>query len=185
MIYESHQPNPSCMLTAYPSLRSYTGDILNFGLAREQYCAKYPSKSESLRFVVVGDDVSVGKTQGEIVGRRYVNEYHRSSYAVIDSPFVTRGLAGTVLVYKIAGALANTGASLNDVHEVARFVADRIGTIAVGLEHCHVGTRSATPCKNKLSFARRSLVLVLRRATSRETRSRLEWVSKNIVRILL
>ncbi|CAE6466684.1 unnamed protein product [Rhizoctonia solani] len=99
-------------------VKSYTGDILNFGLAREQYCATNPSKINSLRFVVVGDDVSVGKKQGEIVGRR--------------------GLAGTVLVYKIAGALAQRGASLEDVHRVAQFVADRLGTIAVGLEHCHV-----------------------------------------------
>ncbi|QRW02920.1 dihydroxyacetone kinase [Ceratobasidium sp. AG-Ba] len=99
-------------------VKSYTGDILNFGLAREQYCASNPSKAKSLKFVIVGDDVSVGKTQGEIVGRR--------------------GLAGTVLVYKIAGALANKGASLDQVHAVAQFVADRTGTIAVGLEHCHV-----------------------------------------------
>ncbi|CAE6482064.1 unnamed protein product [Rhizoctonia solani] len=99
-------------------VKSYTGDILNFGLAREQYCAANPSKISSLKFVVVGDDVSVGKKQGEIVGRR--------------------GLAGTVLVYKIAGALAQQGASLEEVHGVAQFVADRLGTIAVGLEHCHV-----------------------------------------------
>jgi dihydroxyacetone kinase len=52
------------------ALRSYTGDILNFGLAREQYCAANPSKKNTLKFVVVGDDVSVGKKQGEIVGRR-------------------------------------------------------------------------------------------------------------------
>jgi hypothetical protein len=151
---------------------------LNFGLAREQYCAKYPSKSESLKFVVVGDDVSVGKTQGEIVGRRYVNQYHRRACAVTDYSFVKRGLAGTVLVYKIAGALANTGASLDEVHEVAQFVADRIGTIAVGLEHCHVSTRSATSCENKLTFMRRCLARVPRRATSRQMKSRLEWVSE-------
>ncbi|EUC59082.1 dihydroxyacetone kinase [Rhizoctonia solani AG-3 Rhs1AP] len=106
-------------------VKSYTGDILNFGLAREQYCAANPSKINSLKFVVVGDDVSVGKKQGEIVGRR--------------------GLAGTVLVYKIAGALAQRGASLEDVHRVAQFAADRLGTIAVGLEHCHVpGTESGS-----------------------------------------
>ncbi|KAJ1306662.1 hypothetical protein OPQ81_007657 [Rhizoctonia solani] len=99
-------------------VKSYTGDILNFGLAREQYCAENPSKINSLKFVVVGDDVSVGKKQGEIVGRR--------------------GLAGTILVYKIAGALAQQGANLEEVHGVAQFVADRLGTIAVGLEHCHV-----------------------------------------------
>ncbi|KAG8768219.1 Dihydroxyacetone kinase 2 [Ceratobasidium sp. 428] len=99
-------------------VKCYTGDILNFGLAREQYCAANPSKTNSLKFVIVGDDVSVGKTQGEIVGRR--------------------GLAGTVLVYKIAGALANRGVGLDQVHAVAQYVADRTGTIAIGLEHCHV-----------------------------------------------
>lgn len=49
-----------------------------------------------------------------------------------------RGLAGTVLVYKIAGALARRGASLDEVYNTAQLVASRIGTIGVGLEHCHV-----------------------------------------------
>lgn len=67
--------------------------------------------------------MAVGKTQGAIVGRR--------------------GLAGTVFVYKIAGALARRGASLDDVHQTAEWVASRLGTIGVGLEHCHIpGTSS-------------------------------------------
>ena len=49
-----------------------------------------------------------------------------------------RGLAGTVLVYKIAGALAQTGASLEEVYSVAEWVSKNIATIGVGLEHCHV-----------------------------------------------
>lgn len=49
-----------------------------------------------------------------------------------------RGLAGTVLVYKIAGALARRGADLEEVYNVAQWVASRVGTIGVGLEHCHV-----------------------------------------------
>ncbi|KAI0788772.1 dihydroxyacetone kinase [Abortiporus biennis] len=102
---------------------NYTGDVLNFGLAKEQYAALHAEKSDRAKFVIVGDDVAVGKTQGKIVGRR--------------------GLAGTVLVYKIAGALANRGASLEEVHSVAQWVASRVGTIGVGLEHCHVpGTAS-------------------------------------------
>lgn len=55
----------------------------------------------------------------------------------------SRGLAGTVLVYKIAGALANRGASLDEVHTVASWVAASIGTIGVGMEHCHVCLYSA------------------------------------------
>ncbi|KAJ6541562.1 dihydroxyacetone kinase [Mycena capillaripes] len=99
-------------------VKNYTGDVLNFGLAAEQYAAEHAEKSNKVKFIVVGDDVAVGKTQGGIVGRR--------------------GLAGVVLVYKIAGALAAQGGSLDEVYSVAQWVAGRIGTIGVGLEHCHV-----------------------------------------------
>lgn len=49
-----------------------------------------------------------------------------------------RGLAGTVLVYKIAGALAQRGGSLDDVYNIAQWVSSNIATVGVGLEHCHV-----------------------------------------------
>ena len=48
------------------------------------------------------------------------------------------GLAGTVLVYKIAGALAKRGGSLDEVYKTAEYVSSRLATIGVGLEHCHV-----------------------------------------------
>ncbi|EGN96653.1 hypothetical protein SERLA73DRAFT_111299 [Serpula lacrymans var. lacrymans S7.3] len=99
-------------------VKNYTGDILNFGLAKEHYAASHPEKSDNVKFVIVGDDVAVGKTQGSIVGQR--------------------GLAGTCLVYKVAGALAHRGGSLNEVYNVAQWVSSRLGTIGVGLEHCHV-----------------------------------------------
>jgi dihydroxyacetone kinase len=41
-------------------------------------------------------------------------------------------------VYKIAGALAQTGASLEEVFSVAEWVSKNIATVGVGLEHCHV-----------------------------------------------
>lgn len=50
----------------------------------------------------------------------------------------TRGLAGTCLVYKIAGALARKGASLDEVYNTAQWISSRLATIGVGLEHCHV-----------------------------------------------
>ncbi len=50
--------------------RNYTGDVLNFGLAKEQYAAEHGKKPNQVKFLVVGDDVAVGKTQGDIVGRR-------------------------------------------------------------------------------------------------------------------
>jgi dihydroxyacetone kinase len=99
-------------------VKNYTGDILNFGLAKEKYAAEHPDKAAQVKFLVIGDDVAVGRTQGSIVGRR--------------------GLAGVVLVYKTAGALAEQGADLHEVFTVAEYVASRVGTIGIGLEHCHV-----------------------------------------------
>jgi len=100
-------------------VKNYTGDVLNFGLAKEQYAAEHAGKkSDKVKFITVGDDVAVGKTQGSIVGRR--------------------GLAGVVLVYKVAGALAAKGGSLDEVYSIAQYVADNTGTIGVGLDHCHV-----------------------------------------------
>lgn len=62
-----------------------------------------------------GDDVAIPRSQEAITGRR--------------------GLAATVLVYKVAGALAATGASIDEVEHLARIVAERSGTISVGFKH--------------------------------------------------
>ena len=71
-------------------VKNYTGDIMNFEMAIDM------AKDEDIKadYVVVNDDV-----------------------AVKDSLYTTgrRGVAGTVLVHKIAGALAETGASLEEV----------------------------------------------------------------------
>ena len=56
-----------------------TGDVLLFGLAKEQHAVTNPNFPFYL--TVVGDDCAVGRTQGSIVGRR--------------------GLAGTVITYKV------------------------------------------------------------------------------------
>ncbi|KIY51925.1 dihydroxyacetone kinase [Fistulina hepatica ATCC 64428] len=97
---------------------NYTGDVLNFGLAKEQYAALHPDKANRVKFIIVGDDVAVTRSQGKIVGRR--------------------GLAGTILVYKLAGALAQRGADLDAVYDVATWAAANVATIGVGLDHCHV-----------------------------------------------
>ncbi|KAJ3013248.1 Dihydroxyacetone kinase 2 [Thoreauomyces humboldtii] len=97
-------------------VKQYTGDVLLFGLAKEQHNVTSPEYP--LRMTIVGDDVAVPRTQGSLVGRR--------------------GLAGTVLVYKIASAVASTGADVDEVHAMAEYIATRVGTIGVGLNHCHV-----------------------------------------------
>jgi dihydroxyacetone kinase len=107
--------------------------VLNFGLARERYSAEHPEISD-VRMVVVGDDVAVGKTQSAIVGRRLVPYF----FGWCASDVFNRGLAGTVMVYKIAGALAAEGATLDRVSDVAQYVAGRVGTIGISAEHVHV-----------------------------------------------
>lgn len=89
-------------------VKSYTGDRLNFGLAAEL------ARAEGLhvRVVVVADDVAIADDDAN-AGRR--------------------GLAGTVLVHKVAGAAAAAGATLAEVAEVAGQVAATVGTIGVGL----------------------------------------------------
>ena len=50
--------------------RNYTGDVLNFSAAYQTYVAEHPEKANKIKMVIVGDDVSVGRTKGALVGRR-------------------------------------------------------------------------------------------------------------------
>ncbi|KAH6649079.1 Dak1 domain-containing protein [Truncatella angustata] len=100
------------------TVMNYTGDVLNFGMAVE----KAKAVGIKAEMVVVGDDVGVGREKGGKVGRR--------------------GIAGTVLVQKIAGALAAQGASLEDVAKVARLAASNLVSVGASLEHVHVPGRA-------------------------------------------
>lgn len=64
---------------------NYTGDALHFGIAVE----KAKASGIDVRMLMVGDDVGVGRSRNGRVGRR--------------------GIAGTVLVQKVAGAAAAAG----------------------------------------------------------------------------
>lgn len=97
---------------------NYTGDVLNFGMGVE----KAKAKGLEVEMVVVGDDAGVGRRQGGKVGRR--------------------GIAGTCLVLKVAGALAEAGASLAEVHKVATLTSDNLVSIGSSLSHVHVPGRS-------------------------------------------
>ncbi|KDO52823.1 hypothetical protein CISIN_1g010094mg [Citrus sinensis] len=90
---------------------NYTGDRLNFGLAAEQ--AK--SEGYKVEIVIVGDDCALPPPRG-IAGRR--------------------GLAGTILVNKIAGAAAAAGLSLADVAAEAKRASEMVGTMGVALSVC-------------------------------------------------
>ena len=89
-------------------VKNYTGDRLNFGLAAE----RARGMGREVEMVVVADDV-----------------------ALPDSPR-PRGVAGTLLVHKIAGALAEAGAPLREVAAAAREVAAAARTIGLSLTTC-------------------------------------------------
>ena len=89
-------------------VKNYTGDRLNFGLAAERAKAL----GRAVEMVVVADDVALPD---------------------IAQP---RGVAGTLFVHKIAGALAESGASLDEVARVAREVADAAKSYGVALDTC-------------------------------------------------
>lgn len=97
------------------TVMNYTGDVLNFGIGVE----KAKAAGLQAEMLVVGDDVGVGRLKAGKVGRR--------------------GIAGTVFVHKITGALAATGASLEDVYKVGKLVADNIVSVGASLDHgeCH------------------------------------------------
>ncbi|GJC81889.1 dihydroxyacetone kinase 1 [Colletotrichum liriopes] len=100
------------------TVMNYTGDVLNFGMAVE----KARAAGLEVEMVVVGDDVGVGRAKAGKVGRR--------------------GIAGTVLVHKIAGALAAQGRPLSEVAKVARLTAENLVSVGASLEHVHVPGRA-------------------------------------------
>jgi len=94
-------------------VKNYTGDRLNFGLAAE--LAR--QQGIPVEVVLVADDVSLR----DLVGRDR-----------------RRGIAGTVLVHKLAGAAAERGLPLAEVAAIARSAASALGSMGVALGACTV-----------------------------------------------
>ncbi|WP_323015657.1 dihydroxyacetone kinase subunit DhaK, partial [Devosia sp.] len=94
-------------------IKNYTGDRLNFGLAAE--LAR--QQGIPVEVVVVADDVALRDLVPR--GRR-------------------RGIAGTVLIHKLAGAAAEMGMALPEVAAIARRAADQLASMGVGLGACIV-----------------------------------------------
>ena len=91
-------------------VKNYTGDRLNFGLAAERARAL----GHAVEMVVVDDDVALPD---------------------LAQP---RGVAGTLFVHKIAGALAERGAPLADVAATARAVVAKTASLGKSLDTCTV-----------------------------------------------
>ncbi|KAG7108240.1 Dihydroxyacetone kinase 1 like protein [Verticillium longisporum] len=96
---------------------NYTRDVLKFGMAVERARAA----GIAVEMVIVDDDVGVGRVKAGKVGRR--------------------GIAGTVVALKAAGALAAAGRPLDEVARAARLVSTNLASVGASLSHVHVPGR--------------------------------------------
>ena len=89
-------------------IKNYSGDVMNFDMAKDMA----DMDNIKVKSIVVDDDIAVENstfTQGR------------------------RGVAGTIFMHKIVGALAQEGASLDEIDATAKKVLPNIKTIAVAL----------------------------------------------------
>jgi len=89
-------------------VKNYTGDRLNFGMAAEIA----NGEGRNVKMVVVADDSALERSKG-VTG--------------------ARGVAGTVLVHKVAGAAAEKGYDLDQVVMLAQNMADGVRSLGVAL----------------------------------------------------
>ncbi len=111
-------------------VKNYTGDVLNFETAADLAAAD----GVEVRSVLVNDDVAV-KDSLYTAGRR--------------------GVAGTVLVEKIAGAAADRGDDLESVALVAERVIGQVRSMGVALTPCvvpHAGQPSFTLAEDEIEI---------------------------------
>ena len=92
-------------------IKNYSGDIMNFGLSKDMAEAD----DKKVATVIVKDDV-----------------------AVEDGTYSTgrRGIAGTVFVHKIAGAMAEKGATLEEVERAANKAIANIRSMGMAMSAC-------------------------------------------------
>ena len=92
-------------------LGNYGGDVMNFEMA----CEIVASEGIKTKTVIVADDIASAKEEEKLK---------------------RRGIAGMIFVFKIAGAIAETGASLDDIFKLASNANNNIRTLGVALSPC-------------------------------------------------
>ncbi|MGU9545535.1 dihydroxyacetone kinase subunit DhaK [Bacillus cereus] len=90
-------------------VKNYSGDIMNFEMAEAQ--------GIPIATVIVNDDIAIGNSSHTM--RR-------------------RGISGTIFVHKIAGAMAEKGASLKEVEDVANKVIANMRSMGMALTTCTI-----------------------------------------------
>lgn len=91
-------------------VKNYTGDRLNFGLAAE----KARRMGYNVEMLIVGDDISLPDNKHP------------------------RGIAGTILVHKVAGYFAERGHNLATVLREAQYAAGHTFSLGLALSSCHL-----------------------------------------------
>ncbi|KAJ5035112.1 uncharacterized protein L3040_008372 [Drepanopeziza brunnea f. sp. 'multigermtubi'] len=102
-------------------ITNYTGDKLHFGLAAEKAMERGWVERGKCVVLPATDDVSIGRSQSEKVGRR--------------------GLAGNVITMKVLGAAAAQEYSFERLVEIGKAVNEQLVSIGSALDHCHVPGR--------------------------------------------
>jgi dihydroxyacetone kinase len=90
---------------------NYAGDVLNFGAAARRLIAE----GIDARILPVTDDVAS---------------------APVETPALRRGVAGDIVVFKIAGAAAEAGMNLDEVESLARLANQRTVSFGVAFRGC-------------------------------------------------
>ncbi|KWZ99224.1 MAG: dihydroxyacetone kinase subunit DhaK [Anaerococcus sp.] len=102
-------------------VKNYTGDVMNFEMAKDM------AEMEGIKvdYIIVNDDV-----------------------AVEDSTYTTgrRGIAGTVFVHKVLGAMARDGKSLDEMKAMAEKIVKNIKSMGMAIKPC------INPISGKESF---------------------------------
>lgn len=92
-------------------LGNYGGDVMNFEMA----CEIVKEEGIETKTVIVADDIASAK---------------------VDERDKRRGIAGMIFVFKVAGALAEKGASLEDIYKIASDTNFNVRTLGVALSPC-------------------------------------------------
>jgi len=90
---------------------NYGGDVMNFEMA----CETVEAEGIKTKKVIIADDIA-SASEAEKLKRR--------------------GIAGMIFVFKIAGAIAETGASLDETFKIAAEANNNIRTLGVALSPC-------------------------------------------------
>ncbi len=92
-------------------LGNYGGDVMNFEMA----CEITGSEGIKTKTVIVADDIASASNEEKLK---------------------RRGIAGMIFVFKVAGSIAETGASLEETFNTASSVNNNIRTLGVAVSPC-------------------------------------------------